>query len=89
MLVDRVLDAERAISAARTSAEADQLTRLREQWDSEIQEKIEGLYGLSAEERSVLASEIPSDEASDSAEATMVMASSGHSHDSSHLWPER
>lgn len=71
-LVDRVLDAESAISAARTSAEVDQLTRLREQWDSEIQEKIEGLYGMSAEERTVLASEMPSDEASDSAEAACV-----------------
>jgi adenine-specific DNA-methyltransferase len=56
-LVERIIECGLHLSKTRSSAEQEQLYRLIAQWDEEIQNRIEGLYGLSDGEKSTISEE--------------------------------
>jgi len=55
-LVQRIIDCLSRMSSARSSAEREQLSRLMSQYEGEMQDIIENLYGLSDEERKMILS---------------------------------
>ena len=56
-LVERIIECRHQLSKAKSSAEQDQLLRLMNQWDQEIQSCIESLYGISDEEKILFGTE--------------------------------
>ena len=60
LLVERIIECQRQIATTRSLSEQEQLARVMGHWDDEIQYGIEALYGVSEDDKVVLAGETAS-----------------------------